>query len=198
VRAAALAYDGGKGVRNIVLTVGHVWGAEYPSVAELMARELEEKYHVPKKAIIVVDDAFSTYREVEAFLELKRQRGWTRLLDISTKSHLWTIPGVYKQFGENVVYRSVESILKNKDINPQVKRLVRRLGRSRYELFQILYEEGKWIAMHMPNFDYRKAEERNRRVRTKKADIIMIPIINKPLKTDVYELEAKRALKKAA
>lgn len=52
-RAAALVYDQGKGAKNIVLTGGHFWGKEYASSAELMAKELEEKYNVPKSEIII-------------------------------------------------------------------------------------------------------------------------------------------------
>lgn len=186
-RAAYLAYDQGRGARHIVLAVGHPWGPDYPSVASRMAKLLEEKYHVPKETIIVRDDASSTYREVEDFLELKREMGWTRLLDISFKKHLWTVPGVFKQFGENVAYSSIEGIIRDRETNPKIRRAMRRLQRSPHEIMYSVYEGGKWIVMHMPSFDYQKLEERNRALNTGKGHPNLIPIIHKPFKFDVYK-----------
>lgn len=180
-RAAALVYDRGKGTRHIVLTGGHLWGPEYPSNAELMAKELEEKYHVPKEAIIIRGYAQSTFGEVETFMELARERGWTRLLSIAAEKHLWTVPGVFKKYGENVVFRSDEEIIKRKDPNPHIKHLLRRLGRSKYELNLMIYEGTKWIAMHLPSFDYATFEKRNREKRARKGHIFLLP-------TDVYKL----------
>ncbi len=180
-RAAALVYDGGKGVKNIVLTGGHIWGSEYPSSAQLMGKELEEKYRIPKEAIIIRGDAQSTLGEVETFMELAREKGWTRLLDIASGKHLWTIPGILKKYGENVVWRSNEEILKDKDQNPHIKKLLKKLGRSKYELSFMIYEVGVWIAMHLPHFNYERLEARNRAKRTGKGKDFIFP-------GDVYKL----------
>lgn len=179
-RAAALVYDEGKGAKHIVLAGGYLWGSDYPSDAELMANELTEKYHIPREAIIR-GDAQSTLGEVEAFMELARERGWTRLLSIAAEKHLWTIPGVFKKYGADVVFRSDEDILKDKNPNPHIKHLLKRLGRSKYELNLMIYEGAKWIAMHLPNFDYATFEKRNREKRAKKGQIFVLP-------TDAYKL----------
>lgn len=145
VRAAALAYNTGL-VGNIVFTVGKIWGEDYPSVAQKMAGELSEKYQVPQEKIIVSEDAFSTKKEITTFLQIARENGWTKLLDISAKAHQRTIPALYQRMGQEVSIRSVEGIIGEKD-DVRVKRLVERLGRSKYELSFLLYEAGVQLIM---------------------------------------------------
>jgi len=184
-RAAALVYDHGKGARRIVLNGGHFWGENYPSSAELMAKELKDKYNVPESAIIIPEqEAYSTQGEVEIFTQLANKEGWTRLLDIAAEKHLWTIPGIYKKIGVDVKFKSDEEILKEKDSNPHIKRLLKRLGRSRYELGLMLHEAGIWIAMRLLDIDYKRFEDRNRSKRTKKGRDSIPPI-------DAYKLKRK-------
>lgn len=179
-KAAALFYDHGRGTKNIVLAGGYLWGQDYPSIAELMAKELQEKYHIPKHAIIIKKDAYSTGGEVETFLNLAQERGWTRLLDIAFDKHLWTIPGVYKKIGENVQFRSVEEILEKQN-DPHLESILKKLGRSKYEIDFMLYEAGVWFAMHLPNFDYEKLEEIRKTRSTKKNKDFVVPL-------DIYNL----------
>ncbi len=175
-RAAALFYDHGKGAKKIVLAGGHLWGKEYASAAELMAKELEEKYHVPKSAIIIPEqEAYSTGGEVEIFTQLANEKEWTNLLDIAAQKHLWTIPGIYKKIGADVKFKSDEEILREKDSNPHVKRLLKRLGRSRYEFSLMLHEVGIWTAMHLLNLDYATLENRNKSKRTAKSKDSLLP-----------------------
>ncbi len=181
-RAAALVYDHGKGVKKIVLAGGHFWGKEYASAAERMAKELEEKYNVPKSAIIIPEqEAYSTGGEVEIFTHLANERGWTSLLDIAAQKHLWTIPGIYKKIGADVKFKSDEEILREKDSNPHIKRLLKKLGRSRYELSLMLHEAGIWTAMHLLNLDYTTFENRNKSKRTAKGKDF-------PLPNDAYKI----------
>ena len=180
-RAAALVYDKGKGARHIVLTGGHLWGPEHPSSAELMKRELTEKYHIPEEAIITKGDAQSTLGEVETFMELAKERGWTRLMSIAAGKHLWTIPGIFKKYGADVVFRSNEEILKDKDSNPHIRHLLKRLGHSKYEFSLMIREAGIWTAMHLPHFNYERLEARNRAKRTGKGKDSIFP-------GDVYKL----------
>ncbi len=180
VRAAALAYDEGRGAKNIVLTEGHVWGPDYPSGAKLMAKKLQNMYHVPEEAIIVKDDAYSTGGEVEIFIELAHEKGWTSLLDIAASKHLWTIPGIFKKMGENVQFRSLEAILREQN-DPRMNSILKKLGKSKYELAFMFYEAGLWVAMHLKDFNYTKLEERNKSVRTAKGKDFLLPL-------DVYKL----------
>ena len=179
VRAAALAYDEGRGARNIVLTEGHVWGPDYPSGAELMAKKLQNMYHVPEEAIIVKGDAYSTGGEVEICMELAHEKGWTSLLDIAASKHLWTIPGIFKKMGENVQFRSVEEILREQN-DPRMNSILKKLGKSKYEFALMFYEAGIWTAMHLLNLDYKTLENRNKSKRTVKGKDFIIP-------TDVYK-----------
>ena len=142
-----------------------------------MAKELEEKYNVPKSAIIIPEqEAYSTGGEVEIFMQLANERGWTSLLDIAAQKHLWTIPGVYKRIGADVKFKSYEEILREKDSNPHIKSLLKRLGRSRYELSLMLYEAGIWTAMNLLNLDYAGLESRNKSKRTAKGKDFILPI----------------------
>lgn len=157
VRAAALAYHTGL-VGNLVFTVGKIWGEDYPSVAQKMAEELSEKYQVPQERIIVSEDAFSTKKEITTFLQIAKEKGWTKLLDISAKAHQKTIPALYQRMGQEVSIQSVEGIIggifgKGDDV--RVKKLVERLGRSKYELGLLLYEAGVRLIMRVdPDYTF--------------------------------------------
>ena len=64
VRAAVLMYQEGL-VKNIVLAGGHIWGGDYPSSAELMAKDAVGRYHVPAESVFIGGDAISTDEEVK-------------------------------------------------------------------------------------------------------------------------------------
>lgn len=213
-RAAALAYDEGRGAGKIVIDLGHLWGSNYPTEGKLIAEELEVKYHVPPEAIVLREDAYSTGGEVKSFLELARQNSWTNLLDVAFARHHWTIAGVYKEYGHegmNVAYGNIEDIIKDKGnrtyrlrkaLNPKapkperiyierskehnhVNGLVKNLAWSRYGIAYTLYEGAKLIRMRMPGFNYDALEQKNKAARTDKGKEFIVPI-------DVYSLDGKR------
>lgn len=198
-RAAALAYDQGKGAEKIVVDLGQLWGPDYPSEGKLIADELETKYHVPHEAIIIKEDAFSTGGEVKSFVGLAKQNGWTNLLDVAFARHqgvighrFGTIPLIYKRNkteGINVTYASVENLLKN-DPNPHVKRLAEDLTWSNYALVYAGYEGIKWLVMHKPGFNYETLEEKNKATRTSPGEDSPLPF-----RFDVYKIPPKKESK---
>ncbi len=171
-RATALAWNGGRGAGKIVVDLGHLWGPKYPSEGKVLADTLTNKYHVPREAIILKEDAYSTYGEVKAGLELAKQNNWTKILDIAFSQHHMTIPGIYRSkelagvgpSNLEVDCKSVESILQNDD-NRIVD--VRRRFSKRYSVPYFAYEALKWILMHRPGFTYQPLEEANKNARTK-------------------------------
>lgn len=171
-RAAALAWNEGRGAGKIVIDLGHLWGQNHPSEGKIVEGMLVEKYHVPKEAIITKETAYSTYGEVKTFLELARENNWTRVMDIAFSQHHMTIPGIYKSkelrgvgpANLEVDCKSIENILQNDD-----SRIVdiRRKFTHRYGLPYFAYEAMKWILMHRPGFRYEPLEEANKKARTK-------------------------------
>ncbi len=171
-RAAALAWDNGKGAGKIVLDLGHLWGPNYPTEARVITDMLVNKYHVPKNAIILREGASSTYGEVKTALELANKNNWTRVLDVAFAHHHMTIPGLYKSKelrgfcppGLNVDYKSVEEILERDDRRVSD---VRRKFSRRYAMPYFAYEGLKWLLMHRPGFKYEPLEKANKKQRTK-------------------------------
>lgn len=157
-RAGLEFHDGGRGAGKIVLTAGHIWGPEYPSVAEGMRSELIRKFKVPEDDIIVkttfvnaegeAQEVKSTDNEVEAFLQLSAERGWTRLADIAARVHnknilpgiKANIPRLYRRRGRAVTYEAAEDIILRSDYHPRVKSKLRRLRWSRFETSFRFYE----------------------------------------------------------
>jgi hypothetical protein len=180
-KAAALAYNNGNGASKLVVNLGHLWGPNYPTEGSLIAKELEEKYHIPHKVIILREDAYSTGGEVKSFLELARQNGWTNLLDIAFSSHHLTIPELYKEYSGIADFKSIEEILKTDSKSPHIENLLGRLSRSRHGKAYWLYERTKWLAMHRPDFNYDELEQRNKKARTNKGKDFIVPV-------DVYKL----------
>jgi len=179
-RAAALAYDHGNGAGKVVVDLGHLWGPDYPTEGSLIAKELEEKYHVPHEAIILRESAYSTGGEVKSFLELARENNWTNLLDIAFSSHHLTIPKIYEEYSGAAQFRSIEDILKANSESPHMENLLGRLARSKYGKAYWLYERTKWLAMHRPGFNYDELEQKNMKARTNKGKDFIVPI-------DVYK-----------
>ncbi|MBI2032473.1 MAG: hypothetical protein HYT09_02390 [Candidatus Levybacteria bacterium] len=143
-RAAALAYDEGRGARKIVVDLGFQWGPEYPSTGLLIAGELQEKYGVPPESIIFREESYSTGGEVKTFVELAEENGWNNLLDIAFSNHYLTIPDIYREYDiqARVTFRSVEDILREKDIH-RINRTYkkRRLLNPGVPIHERLYEE---------------------------------------------------------
>lgn len=134
-RAAARFYNHGRGVGKIVLT------AE-PS-ATAMKEELVRKYSVPSDNIIINTslikdgeerEVTTTDQEIDVFLDLARENGWTKLADIAARVHNTrilpgigaTIPMIYKRKGRKVETQAAEDIvLKNHDV--RIRGLIRKL-----------------------------------------------------------------------
>lgn len=176
VRAGALAYDNSKGAKYIFLDQGHLWGPDYPSEGQLMAKELMEKYHVPSEAIIFKGEAYSTGGEVKLFIDEVRQNGWAKVLDIAFAKHHLTIPKIFEKTNIDVEFQSIEEIIEEKDNNPHAKNLIKRFRRSEYEFFFGFYEAAIWLAMHFPGFNYKAFEQSNQHFRTHKSKGSILPM----------------------
>lgn len=178
-RVAAILYDGGKGAGKLVLTAGHIWGPDYPSVAELMAEELVRKYKVPREDIIVktefIDqdgnkrEVTSTHDEVSAFLELRRNNGWTNIADLAARTHDIDIPWLYKKVGEDVKIDAAEDIL-NAQNDRRIKKLLNHLGRSKYE-WSFRFYEGAKVFFHLIDPDYKRLNKMTAKARSIKGDL---------------------------
>lgn len=178
VRAAASIYHSGEAPK-IVVTEGKMWGADYPSGAQLMKDELTNKYNIPDEDIIAVPDAYSTGGEIKTFLDIAKENKWTELLDVAAATHFWTIPSVVESYGGKVTFRSYEEQLKAD--NHHVVNLISRLNRSRHEWSFKLYESIVWVMTKIMKIDYANLEKRNKEVRTQKGSDFPLPI-------DVYRL----------
>ncbi|MBI2621444.1 MAG: hypothetical protein HYW63_02235 [Candidatus Levybacteria bacterium] len=125
-RAAAVELNQ-RETKTVFVNLDRLWGPTEPSEGELIAKELEEHYHIPHEDIVLRQDAWSTGGEVKTFVEEAKQHGWTNLLDVAFSKHhslisilgrrFGTIPLIYKGLGLKPQYKSVEDILREKDIH---------------------------------------------------------------------------------
>ena len=120
-RATAVDYRGeraqGKKTK-IFVNLNRLFGAAEPTEGSLMAHRLNQRYQIPANDIFLREDAWSTGAEVKTFVEDTKQRGLTNLVDIAFKAHnRLTIPDIYKKFGIKPRFKSVEDILREKDIH---------------------------------------------------------------------------------
>jgi hypothetical protein len=124
-------------VSNIVISAGPIWGKAYPSVGLVMKRELQARYGVPGKRIIMADRALSTKAEIDMFQGLARKRGWLHSADVAFSAHHWTIPLGYR--GRLPEFLHIEDVIK-KWGSGEDRQMLARLMRSRYEFNFRLYE----------------------------------------------------------
>lgn len=180
-RAVTTLYHNGI-VDNIILTVGHVWGNGYPSVAEVMKGELVQKYRIPERSIHIVPEALNTDDETALFLKLADENEWKELVDLNYKTHS-SAKGTYATRGRYAEPIYAEEILIQDD--PRVQNLVRRLLKSKYERNFKLYELWKkpWL---MISPDY-KLLKKFSKLRDKKGDL-SVPFSFGKLRIDKYEL----------
>src|SRR3989344_3001327 len=73
-------------VAKIFIAGGPVWGDEYPSLAEVMARELVRKSVNPDD-IVINPQGMDTPQEVDLFLEEAERQGWGKLADVANRNH---------------------------------------------------------------------------------------------------------------
>ena len=183
-RAAYLLYKN-KIVKNLVLAAGSVWGSEYPSFAELAKKDLII-YGVPEQAIHVQATAASTLDETKVLLDMAYTNHWTRLGDVSFRTHMHTIRHVNK--GRDITPFIVEDVVEKYD-DRQVIDLSRRLSRSIYELGFWLYEMQVLLALRMVGGDYERLTEMGRSRRVKKRhNTLLIPFPQIGLPMDKYNL----------
>lgn len=185
VRAAAFLYKEGR-VKKIFLAAGKFWGDGYPSVGELMAKELEAGYGIPPEEIVIEDEAYSTGGEIKRFLQSAERSGWTNLLDIAFDQHLRIIPDVFKQYKGEAGIESVEQILREYDSNKHVLHLLDRLANSEFEADFALYERLISLGLNIPILnDYDRLEAKNKKARTQKGKDSSLPI-------DIYKINGQR------
>lgn len=202
-RAAAVFYHSGFGTKKLVLTAGHIWGPDYPSVAEVQKEELVRKYGVPEDDIVVkttlvrdgeVQEVQTTDDEVEAFVQYANENELPILADIAPRVHNSSIlpgvganiPDLYKKRKESVVTFPAEGIILNSDEDPRIKAKIRGLGRSRFEWSFRLYEGVKKLILKLKP-DYGVLSKRADAERSKKGDL-GLPFIASRFPIDKYSL----------
>ena len=103
---------------KIFVNLGQLWGPGEPSEGRLIADRLSRRYHIPKRDIVVREDAFSTNSEVSSFIQTAERRGWRRMIDIAFRPHIaLTIPNIYKKLGIKPTFKTAEEILREKDVH---------------------------------------------------------------------------------
>ncbi len=180
-----------------------------PTVSRLMTDSMEN-YGTPRNSVIQEDTTFSTGGEIKRALEIAKERGWTQIIDIAFATHYRSIRLLLNKLakGVNVEFKSVEDILKERDVHrfsrDYLKRttnedgtvteipvhidhehnhtthLLRRLRRSRFEAAFRVYEMGKRAVYKFVDPDV--LEERNKKLRTEK----------EPIKESLYPLDVSR------
>jgi len=204
-----------------ILSGGYFRGPNHPAIGELMAASMRS-YGTPPEAISREGDVYSTFGEVGEFLRQAKEKGLTNLVDIGFSSHKRRIKKLFKKFGHNFTFRSVEEIIKERGTHKfsrdYIKKttnedgtitevpvhidhehnhyahLLKRMGKSRQGLaYRFIYEP---FAELYSNFvDWEKTEEKNRKAR-RESDPgyeFLVPIVNIPLPIDIYQLNGKRA-----
>ena len=109
VSALAHLYQEGK-IGHIFIAGGQVWGNEYPSLAEIMARELTRR-NVNPEDIIMNPIAKDTPKEIDLFLEEAKKRGWQNIADVANDIHQRRIEHIYSKRGIKITSISAEDIL---------------------------------------------------------------------------------------
>lgn len=190
---------------------------EYLRKTGLMADTIES-YGTPRDVIIDEGDGWSTWGEVKIATQMARDKGWTRLIDIAFSPHFGSIKMLFKRIKASVPveFRSVEEILREKDVHKFSRDYVRRtthedetvteeqfhldhehnhtahlldrLEKSRYDwVFRNVYEKLiKRPALRL-GVDPEKLEQRQREARKKK-----MPKKEFPAPLDVYSVNGKR------
>ncbi|MCL5433284.1 MAG: hypothetical protein M1524_04195 [Patescibacteria group bacterium] len=156
-RAAAVLFER-EGIGKIVLCGGRVKGPSYPSSASIMYNLLMH-YRIPEDRIMVADEGYGTEGEIYIFSNLGKANNWGRVVDIAFRTHYRSInkflpEGRQENSGMVVTHRSVEDIINTYD-NDQVKKLLKNLGRSIYELDFRVYEIVKALGMKIPGLKER-------------------------------------------
>lgn len=163
-RALAKGYHEGK-FTHINLVAGNIWGEEYPSLAEIMGRNLVKKYHVPQESITIKPVAADTGTEIDVFLANAEGKN-TDLADVAMRTHNCTLPLHYKRKGREDVKRlNVEGVLKDDD--PRVQKVVDKFDKSRYEWSYRFYQVvNRAIMFFDPEYKFlkgRAGKERSRK-----------------------------------
>jgi hypothetical protein len=141
-RAGALLHRAGT-TQNLVMTVGHIWGADYPGVAQMMADELRQKYGVPASALYASNVAAHTQSEIGAAIQLAKKHGWQRYADVAPRTHHWTIRALYRKHGLNVRLIAIEDVIRTYDL-ARFAHLSQRMDASVHGWTYRVYEALKW------------------------------------------------------
>lgn len=128
-----------KQVKNIFLPAGHIWGKNFPSIAQLMEEELVKKYDVPKDNIIVSDEGLNTRSEITAFLKIAENKDWKSLGDLSFEAHHLTIPIHYQRLKKKAKFINVEDVIAQEGDSKNQK-VLKWLKNSRFEFNFRLYQ----------------------------------------------------------
>lgn len=187
-RAAARLFDGGRGANQIVVAGGKIWGEEGPSLAELMTRDLVNRYHIPREKIVstpedIGQEARETTVEIEIFLQLAKERGWTRLAEVAEPKHIWSLRQLHKKMPgwQEIILKTSDELLRSD--NQKIKKLLSRFRWSRYELMHALYEGTKTTLLLLGYSPKRLVSKAEHSRRSK------MPHLPPPLpQVDVYKL----------
>ena len=159
----------------LVLAGGQIWGPSYPPLAKAMAEELREIYGIPKKRIIVRDEAYDTNDEINIFLQLAHKYSWKHIASLACQKHFWTIPVLYKNKKIQPTYFAIEDVLL-KNGSMLTCQQVKAFHRSKYELYYALYQLTiRLVLLFDPK--YKRLGKRARQSRLKKHQYGLLPFL---------------------
>lgn len=99
-----------------LITTSHALGSVTPSIAEVYAQELR-MLGVEEKRIVREGLSSNTQTAIDATLLLAQERGWKRLILLSSEYHLPRIAAFYKQAKSSIAAHTIssESVLIRQD-----------------------------------------------------------------------------------
>ena len=148
------------------MAAGFIWGDTYPSIAEVMVKQLTNRYRIPKDKIIIRDIALNTKDEIEVFKGLAKKYAWKQVASLSAKKHLWTLPLLYKDTSLHPTFFAYEDVLQREG-DEVTKEIVKKFAFSKYEFSYALYEAViRLVLFFDPSYAYlrkRTVKERNQK-----------------------------------
>ena len=154
VTALAQMYNEGR-IGHIFIAGGKVWGEQYPSLAEVMAKDLESRA-IPSEAIVLAPVAKDTPEEIDIFLSHSEKMGWENLASIANRAHLRRIKNIYRRRNIKVETIPTENVLTNIEFR---KRFPYRTFLKRFKLSkeELLFNIREGIVLMAYYFGLEKA-----------------------------------------
>lgn len=150
VSAISHLYHDGQ-IGKVFIPGGKVWGEQFPSLAEVMAQELQRR-GVPEQDIVLQPEAKDTPKEIDLFLSRAKEEGWQNIASIANKTHLRRIRNIYSRRKEKIKSFATEDVLQaiehkaseDSEAKHPYKNFLKRFKWSKLEILFNLREIGVW------------------------------------------------------